>query len=153
MSYNSGGGHEDIMSCIQADLQAVGLTVEQDTKEWAAYLQGLTDGTFQMGRLGWIADYPTLDNFIYPNFYSTADNNYSRYASAEVDAAIDAARAIADEDERKDAYRAINKMVADDMPIIPIMFYCHSHVASDRVNELFYNAQGIADLGHASLRA
>ena len=153
LSYNSGGGHEDIMSCIQADLQAVGLTVEQDTKEWAAYLQGLTDGTFQMGRLGWIADYPTLDNFIYPNFYSTADNNYSRYANAEVDAAIDAARAIADEDERKDAYRAINKMVADDMPIIPIMFYCHNHVASDRVNELFYNAQGIADLGHASLRA
>ena len=153
LSYNSGGGHEDIMSCIQADLQAVGLTVEQDTKEWAAYLQGLTDGTFQMGRLGWIADYPTLDNFIYPNFYSTADNNYSRYANAEVDAAIDAARAIADEDERKDAYRAINKMIADDMPIIPIMFYCHAHVASDRVNELFYNAQGVADLGHASLRA
>ena len=104
-----------------------------------------------MGRLGWIADYPTLDNFIYPNFYSTADNNYSRYANAEVDAAIDAARAIADEDERKDAYRAINKMVAD-MPIIPIMLSA-TPVASDRVNELFYNAQGIADLGHASLRA
>lgn len=153
LNYNSGGGHEDIMSCIQADLTAVGLNVEQDTKEWAAYLQSLTDGDFQMGRLGWIADYPTLDNFIFPNFYSTADNNYSRYNNPEVDAAIDDARKIADEDERKDAYRKINQMVADDMPIIPIMFYAHQHVASDRVNELYYNAQGIADLGHASLRA
>ena len=153
LSYNSGGGHEDIMSCIQADLTAVGLNVEQDTKEWAAYLQGLTDGDFQMGRLGWIADDPTLDNFIFPNFYSTADNNYSRYNNPEVDAAIDDARKIADEDDRKDAYRKINQMVADDMPIIPIMFYAHQHVASDRVNELYYNAQGIADLGHASLRA
>ena len=153
LSYNSGGGHEDIMSCIQADLTAVGLNVEQDTKEWAAYLQGLTDGDFQMGRLGWIADYPTLDNFIFPNFYSTADNNYSRYNNPEVDAAIDDARKFADEDDRKDAYRKINQMVADDMPIIPIMFYAHQHVASDRVNELYYNAQGIADLGHASLRA
>ena len=153
LSYNSGGGHEDIMSCIQADLTAVGLNVEQDTKEWAAYLQGLTDGDFQMGRLGWIADYPTLDNFIFPNFYSTADNNYSRYNNPEVDAALDDARKIADEDDRKDAYRKINQMVADDMPIIPIMFYAHQHVASDRVNELYYNAQGIADLGHASLRA
>ena len=152
LSYNSGGGHEDVMSCIQADLTAVGLNVEQDTKEWAAYLQGLTDGDFQMGRLGWIADYPTLDNFIFPNFYSTADNNYSRYNNPEVDAAIDDARKIADEDDRKDAYRKINQMVADDMPIIPIMFYAHQHVASDRVNELYYNAQGIADLGHASLR-
>ena len=153
LSYNSGGGHEDIMSCIQADLTAVGLNVEQDTKEWAAYLQGLTDGDFQMGRLGWIADYPTLDNFIFPNFYSTADNNYSRYNNPEVDAAIDDARKIVDEDDRKDAYRKINQMIADDMPIIPIMFYAHQHVASDRVNELYYNAQGIADLGHASLRA
>ena len=153
LSYNSGGGHEDIMSCIQADLTAVGLNVEQDTKEWAAYLQGLTDGDFQMGRLGWIADYPTLDNFIFPNFYSTADNNYSRYNNPEVDAAIDDARKIADEDDRKDAYRKINQMVADDMPIILIMFYAHQHVASERVNELYYNAQGIADLGHASLRA
>lgn len=153
LSYNSGGGHEDIMSCIQADLTAVGLNVEQDTKEWAAYLQGLNDGDFQMGRMGWIADYPTLDNFIFPNFYSTADNNYSRYNNPEVDAAIDDARKIADEDERKDAYRKINQMVADDMPIIPIMFYAHQHVASDRVNELYYNAQGIADLGHVSLRA
>lgn len=153
LNYNSGGGHEDIMSCIQADLTAVGLNVEQDTKEWAAYLQSLTDGDFQMGRMGWIADYPTLDNFIFPNFYSTADNNYSRYNNPEVDAAIDDARKIADEDERKDAYRKINQMVADDMPIIPIMFYAHQHVASDRVNELYYNAQGIADLGHASLRA
>ena len=139
LSYNSGGGHEDVMSCIQADLTAVGLNVEQDTKEWAAYLQGLTDGDFQMGRLGWIADYPTLDNF--------RDN------TPEVDAAIDDARKIVDEDDRKDAYRKINQMVADDMPIIPIMFYAHQHVASDRVNELYYNAQGIADLGHASLRA
>lgn len=153
LNYNSGGGHEDIMSCIQADLTAVGLNVEQDTKEWAAYLQGLNDGDFQIGRMGWIADYPTLDNFIFPNFYSTADNNYSRYNNPEVDAAIDDARKIADEDERKDAYRKINQMVADDMPIIPIMFYAHQHVASDRVNELYYNAQGIADLGHASLRA
>lgn len=153
LSYNSGGGHEDIMSCIQSDLTAVGLNVEQDTKEWAAYLQGLTDGDFQMGRLGWIADYPTLDNFIFPNFYSTADNNYSRYNNPEVDAAIDDARKIVDEDDRKDAFRKINQMVADDMPIIPIMFYAHQHVASDRVNELYYNAQGIADLGHASLRA
>ena len=115
--------------------------------------QGLTDGDFQIGRMGWIADYPTLDNFIFPNFYSTADNNYSRYNNPEVDAAIDDARKIADEDERKEAYRKINQMVADDMPVIPIMFYAHQHVASDRVNELYYNAQGIADLGHASLRA
>ncbi len=151
LSYNSGGGHEDIMSCIQADLEAVGFKVTQQSQEWAAYLSGLTDGSFQVGRLGWIADYPTLDNFIYPNFFSTADNNYSRYNNAKVDADTLAARQIVDEDERKAAFRAINDEVAEDMPIIPIMFYSHVHLGSKRVKSLYYDAQGKADLAEAEL--
>lgn len=153
LSYNSGGGHEDIMSIVQGDLEAVGLTVTQNSQEWAAYLSGLTDGNFQIARLGWIADYPTMDNFIYPNFYSTADNNYSKYNNPAVDAAINAARAIVDEDERKAAFRAINQQIADDLPIIPIMFYAHNHVGSEKVESLYYNPQGQADLASASLKA
>ena len=153
LTYNLDGDHKAVMEMVMADWSALGIETSSNTAEWASILSNTyPNADFQVGRLGWIADYPTLDNFIYPNFYSTADNNYSRYNNPEVDAAIDAARAIADEDERKDAYRKINQMVADDMPIIPIMFYAHQHVASDRVNELYYNAQGIADLGHASLR-
>ncbi len=153
LSYNSGGGHEDIMSCIQADLEAVGFKVTQQSQEWAAYLSGLTDGSFQVGRLGWIADYPTLDNFIYPNFFSTADNNYSKYNNPTVDADILAARQIVDEEERKSAFRAINDEIAKDMPIIPIMFYSHVHLGSKRIKSLYYDAQGKADLVNAELEA
>ena len=153
LSYNSGGGHEDIMSCIQADLEAVGFKVTQQSQEWAAYLSGLTDGSFQVGRLGWIADYPTMDNFIYPNFFSSADNNYSRYNNPTVDADTLAARQITDEEERKSAYRAINDQIAKDMPIIPIMFYSHVHLGSERIKSLYYDAQGKADLKNAELSA
>lgn len=153
LSYNSGGGHEDIMSSIQIDLEAVGLKVKQDSMEWAAYLKNLTDGNFQIGRLGWIADYPTMDNFLYPNFFSTADNNRSRYNNPEVDAAILAARAIVDEDARKKAMRAINQMVANDMPIVPIMFYSHGRVGSERVQNFYYDPQGKGDFVTAELKA
>lgn len=153
LSYNSGGGHEDIMSIIQGDLEAVGFKVTQNSQEWAAYLSGLTDGNFQIARMGWIADYPTLDNFIYPNFYSTADNNFSKYASETVDAAIDEARTIVDEEERKAAFRAINHQVAEDLPIIPIMFYAHNHVGSERVENFFYDPQGKGDFATATIKA
>lgn len=153
LNYNSGGGHEDIMSIVQSDLEAVGLKVTQSAQEWAAYLDGLTNGNFQLGRLGWIADYPTMDNFIYPNFFSTADNNYSKYNNPDLDAAIKEARQIQDETERKAKYRKINQMAGEDLPIIPIMWYSHVHIGSERVKTLFYDPQGKADLDKAELNA
>ena len=151
LSCNSGGGHEDIMACIQGDLQAVGFEVEIEATEWAAYLQKLGDGSFQIGRLGWIADYPTMDNFLYPTFFSTADNNYSKWNSPDFDAKVEAARKIVDDDERRAAYREANQIVGDDMPVIPIMWYAHNHVGSDKFKSVYYDAAGIAHLATCQL--
>ena len=151
LSYNSGGGHEDIMSIIQADLEAVGLKVKQASMEWASYLTALGDGNYQVGRLGWNADYPTMDNFLYPNFYSTADNNYSAYKNEEVDAVIDAARQIVDEEARKAEYRRINVMIGNDLPIIPIMFYGHDKVGSARIQNFYFDAQSKGEFATAKL--
>ena len=81
LNYNGDGGHEDLMSTIQLDLEAVGFTVKQDAVEWATYLDNLSKDEFSLGRLGWTADYPTMDNFLYPNFYTGADNNYEKYSN------------------------------------------------------------------------
>ena len=139
------------MSVIQDNLEAVGFKVKQSSMEWASYLTALSDGKYQVGRLGWIADYPTMDNFIYPNFYSTADNNYSKYVNTDVDKAIDAARQVTDDDERREKYREINQMIAKDLPVIPIMFYSHNHVASDKLASFYYDPQGKADFANAKL--
>ncbi len=151
LSYNSGGGHEDIMSIIQGDLEKIGVEVTQSSLEWAAYLDALGDGSYQIGRLGWIADYPTMDNFLYPNVLSTSANNYSKYENKEVDDKLAAARQIVDDEERKAAYREINAIVGADMAIIPVMFYAHDHVASERLASFFYDAQGKAEFADAEL--
>jgi len=151
LSYNSGGGHEDLMSMVQSNLEAIGLTCTQNSQEWAAYLSSLGDGSFQIGRLGWVADYPTMDNFLYPNFYSTADNNYSKYNNSEVDSQLEAARQIVDEDERKAACRAVNQLVAEDMPVIPIMYYSNGKIASERVAKFYYDPQNIGHFDTAEM--
>jgi peptide/nickel transport system substrate-binding protein/oligopeptide transport system substrate-binding protein len=151
LSYNSGGGHEDIMSIIQGDLEKIGIEVTQSSLEWAAYLQALSDGTYQIGRLGWIADYPTMDNFLYPNFLSTAENNYSKYKNPDIDKALADARQIVDEAERREAYRKINQMIGEDLPVIPVMFYAHNHVGSQRLGSLYYDPQGKAEFGKATI--
>lgn len=142
LSCNSGGGHEDIMASIQADLSAVGIDAEIDTAEWATYLDKLQNGDYQFGRLGWIADYPIMDNFLYPLFYTGNGDNRSQYSNAEVDKGIDEARKIIDDDERIAALQAVNKLIGEDMPAIPVMFYKGNFVGSEHVGELYHDPQG-----------
>lgn len=153
LSYNTGGGHEDLMTIILGDLEKVGFKVKQNTLEWAAYLSKLGDGSISLGRLGWNADYPTMDNFIYPNFYSKAENNYSKYNNPEVDKEILAARQITDDAKRREAYRKINKMIGEDVPIIPIFFYANSHVASANVGSVYFSPVQNADFARAEMKA
>ena len=151
LNYNGDGGHEDLMSAVQLDLEAVGFTVVHDTTEWATYLQKLSDGTFSIARLGWTADYPTMDNFLYPNFYTGADNNYEKYSNPEADKLMEEARQIQDEEERKAACRKICAMIGDDMPVVPIMYYAHNYLASDRMKSFNYDAQTIPHFETAEL--
>ena len=141
LNYNGDGDHGDLMSAVQLDLEAVGIKVTQETVEWATYLQQLSDKNFSLGRLGWTADYPTMDNFLYPNFFTGADNNYEEYSNPEMDAAMLAARQIQDEEERKAACRKICGTIGKDMPVIPIMFYAHNYIGSERMKSFNYDTQ------------
>lgn len=141
LNYNGDGGHEELMSTIQLDLEAVGFTIKQDAVEWATYLTNLTDDAFSLGRLGWTADYPTMDNFLYPNFYTGAENNFEKYSNPEADKLMEEARQIKDDEERKAACRKICNLIGEDVPVIPIMFYTHNYVASERMKSFTYDAQ------------
>ena len=148
ISCNSGGGHEDIWTLVQADLEALGLTVKQEYSEWAAHLEKMQAGLYTIGRMGWIADYPIFDNFMFSIFNSQSANNYSGYNNPEVDAAMEAARENTDTAERIAAWQEINETIAADVPAIPIMAYRHGRVCSDRVNNLVFSAMGLLDFTH-----
>jgi ABC-type oligopeptide transport system substrate-binding subunit len=145
LAFNSGGGHEKIMQLIQADLKAVGINTTFASADFPTYLKQLDAGKFQIARLGWVADYPIMDNFTYPLFDSKSADNKSFYVDPTVDAGITAARGETDSAARISKYQAINQTVQAANPVAPIMFYRHHHVGSERVNELTYSAQGLAD--------
>lgn len=125
------------MEAIQADLVAVGIDAQLDQGEWAAILDRYQNGDYQAGRLGWIADYPIMDNFLYPLFYTGNGDNRSLYSNPAVDEALDKARQTTDDDERIAALQAVNKTISEDFPVIPIFFYKHTYVGSDKVKSAY----------------
>ena len=140
LSYNLDGGHKEIMESVMQDLSDVGVDVESDTGEWKAILQQYHDKQYQFGRLGWTADYPIMDNFLYPIFCtdSIGGDNYSFYSNAEVDKGIKEARTITDDDERLKKQQEVCKMIGEDSPVIPLMFYAHNYCGNTETVKSLY---------------
>jgi peptide/nickel transport system substrate-binding protein/oligopeptide transport system substrate-binding protein len=143
LEYNTGSGHEDILQLVQEDLKAIGIESDLVGSEWAQYLDKLGAKDYQVGRLGWIADYPIMDNFLYPLFKTGSSDNYAFYTNAAVDAKLEEARTTVDDDARVALYQDIEKMVGDDAAVVPMFYYRHTRVASDRVNDGIYSPNGL----------
>ncbi len=153
LSYNTGSGHEDILALVKEDFAAIGVESELEGTEWAQYLDMLDAKTYQIGRLGWIADYPIMDNFLYPLFLTDAGDNYTGFSDPDVDAKLSEARQETDQDARVELYREIETTVGDEAAMIPVMFYRHTRVASDRVNEGVYSPNGLFNFDQVWLTA
>ena len=87
-----------------------------------------------------------MDNFLYPLFYTGNGDNRSGYSNPDVDKAMNDARAIVDADKRIAALQEVNKTIAADFPVVPLLFYRHTVVTSNRVNEMYSNPMKLIDL-------
>ena len=143
---NIGSGHEMVAEAIQADFAEIGVQVEIIGMEWGAALDAFKNGEIGFFRLGWIADYPTMDNFLFPLFYSTSSDNYQGYNNPEVDQMLLEARSIRDDDERIAKYREIEKKVLDDSAFILMYQYGSRRILKDYVKGFELSASENYDL-------
>jgi peptide/nickel transport system substrate-binding protein/oligopeptide transport system substrate-binding protein len=139
LSFNAGGGHEQWMELVQADLAAIGIQTEFNTMEWAQYLDALQSGNYQIGRLGWSATYASGFYFLDPNFKTGAGDNMSNFGNAEVDAMMEESMTILDGAARDAKMQEINAKIGEFMPVVPIMYMANNYVVSDRMNEFNLN--------------
>ncbi len=143
---NLGTVHGTTAEAVQADLAEIGINVEIVGMEWGAALEAFQNGEIGFFRLGWIADYPTMDNFLFPLFYSESTDNYQRYNNPEVDRLLIEARSTIDEDERIAKYREIEKTVVDDSAFILIYFYGSRRIIQSYVKGFVLDAMENYDL-------
>lgn len=152
LTFNQEGDHTKIMELVQSDLAAVGVKVEFEVLEWKTCLQNMQNGDYDMGRLGWVADYPIMDNFLYPLFYTGVGDNRCLYSNPKFDEGVNEARKVVDEIERYGAYRKLEKMVGEDLPVIPLFYYRHAKVASKRVSNLYLAPNQLFDFTKCTLQ-
>lgn len=84
-----------------------------------------------------------MDNFLYPLFKSGSSDNFAGYTNPEVDRMLEQARKTVDDAERIALYQEIEAAIGADMPVIPLMYYSHTRVASERVRDGVMSPKGL----------
>jgi oligopeptide transport system substrate-binding protein len=73
-------------------------------------------------RSGWVADYPSIENFLNPIYRTGGSSNDNLYSNPEVDALLAQADAAPTEDEGHALYQEAERLIVQDMPAIPLYF-------------------------------
>jgi peptide/nickel transport system substrate-binding protein/oligopeptide transport system substrate-binding protein len=145
LSYNTDPGNQRIAEALAQGYEASGFKVKISNYDWGTFLDKLSKGQLEFWRLGWLADYPLMDNFLFPLFDSKQAglNNYTFYNNPKVDAALLAARAEPNAAKRYADYNAVGKVIMQDVPEIPIYYYGVARVKSPQVINFQYDEMGV----------
>lgn len=125
MWMNSGQGHEQWMEAVANQLREnLGIQdIQFESLQFSQYLPRLqenqVDGVF---RLGWVPDYPSMENYLAPVYGSSGSSNHSDYKSPEFDELMAQGDAAASIEESIPFYQQAEELVLRDLPVIPMWF-------------------------------
>ncbi|HTG46137.1 MAG TPA: ABC transporter substrate-binding protein [Actinomycetota bacterium] len=115
-----GDSSADEYAEIKRSLESSGLfTVTLKSTEWDTYINAAVTDQYPNYQLGWFPDYPDPDNYVF-TFYSSASFLNDHYKNAKVDQLLADERASTDQAQRVKDFQEIQKIGAQDVPIVPI---------------------------------
>jgi len=98
-------------------------------------------------RSGWVADYPSIENFLNPLYRTGGSSNDGGYSSPAVDATLAQADAAASQEQANQLYQEAERMVLQDMPAIPVYFQSVQAGWSERLRNVTVTQFRELDLG------
>ncbi|HEY3366280.1 MAG TPA: peptide ABC transporter substrate-binding protein [Symbiobacteriaceae bacterium] len=131
--YNTSEGHKKIAEAIQEMWKKnLGITVELTQQEWAVYLDSQAKLNYQVSRAGWIGDY--IDPMTFIDMWVTGGgNNQTGWTNKAYDDLVKKAKATDDQKIRMTAQHDAEKILMDEMPIMPIYFYVRVRLVNPKV--------------------
>jgi oligopeptide transport system substrate-binding protein len=147
IAFNSGGGHEEWINAVANDWHNnLGLDVTFKTLEWADYLEflGITGGPPPVApfRLGWQWDYPSAYNFLAPLYRTGSGDNFTQYSNPDFDALLEKAISQTTEDAAVPYLQDAQRILADDLPVMPLNYGQTRIAYNDTVSNVKYNDFG-----------
>ncbi|ROT31466.1 ABC transporter substrate-binding protein [Micromonospora sp. HM5-17] len=149
ITYNGDGGHKDWVDAtcnqIKANLgiDCVGVAEPKFsdllTKIKAKEPVGLI-------RMGWLMDYPSMENYLGPIYSTNGSSNYYGYSNPEFDQLVADGAAAATPEEAIKKYQQAEEILAKDMPVIPLRFGQNVFAHSTKVKNVEVDLFQVVDM-------
>ncbi len=117
--YNTNENHKKIAVVVSQLWKPLGVRVRLENQEWKTFLDTRNQGRFEMARAGWVGDYNDASTML-DILLSTHGQNKGKWNNPEYDEILNASRMIADDAERAKYYEQAERIIVEEMPIIPV---------------------------------
>lgn len=135
--YNTLEKHRTIAEALQQMWRRnLGVDITLYNQEWKVYLDAQKSLNYQFQRAGWMADY--LDPHVFLDLWETGGgNNNTGWGSAAYDRLLRSALSAPTTEARYEIYQQMEKILVDEMPIMPIFFYTKTRLISPKVKNYY----------------
>ena len=133
---------------LQQQLRAAGIRLEIRSAEFGTFYSDVTRGAFQIYVLRWIGSNEDPDIFRYAyasGSFPPKGGNRGRYSNARVDTLLTAAAAERDQTARRAEYVEVQKILAEELPGIPLWYPNNEVVHTRRVEGVRPRGSGSFD--------
>ena len=125
--YNTSESHKQIATVVtQMWKQKLGVETELANFEWKTYLGIRSNQEFDLARSGWCGDYNEASTFL-DLLTTTHGANDGKYSNGRVDELMRASKTAQNPNEM---YGEVERILAEDMAIIPIYHYANTFLLS-----------------------
>jgi oligopeptide transport system substrate-binding protein len=133
IKFNTLEQHKSIAEAIQ-QMWRKNLNIEATlaNEDWKVYLSSMTNLDYSVTRSTWIGDYFDAMSFL-ECFVTNGGNNRTGWSNANYDGLIKQAEATVDEAQRLELFQQAEKILLDEMPIMPIYFQKRQYLISPDV--------------------
>lgn len=105
----------------------LGANVKLENQEWKTFLDSRHQGTFDVARAGWCADYNEPTSFL-NTMLSDSSNNTAHYKSPAFDKIIGDTLQVTDEAKRAELYAQSEQQLDKDSAIVPVYYYVNARL-------------------------
>lgn len=153
LMYNTHANHQKVAVAIQQMLKKnLNIEIQLENKEWKVYMAARKNMEHDIVRAGWVADYIDPSNF-FDILRSYAGNNNTGWKHAEYDKLMQRIAATSDSAHRNELFEEANRLLAEEMPVLPIYYYSDLNMVHTSVQGWHDNLMHFHPLKHVYLQA